>query len=128
MDIFKGEINRRPELAAVKDIIMRKLRTMGNNERSVRRESDRKKLVNLYRSPTERNTLRGSLALTILTNDRVNLKVIDEPAPWSGTDVELRSYFQKWQGQVNESFKQKFPRHSDRLDKMKKVLSLTRRK
>jgi hypothetical protein len=126
LDIFKGEINRRPELAAVKDTIMHKVRRMGNNERMARRESDRKKLIKLYRSPNDRHTLRGLLALTILTNDRVNLNVIDEPAPWSGTDGELRRYFQKWRLPVNQAFKRKFPCQSGRTAELKRVLTLAR--
>jgi hypothetical protein len=117
-DIFKGEVLRRPELASLKDDLIRRVRKLGQNERDLQRRAERRMLLKFHHSPGVKGTLRGNLAQTVLCEDRLNLAVIDEPVPWSATHSELLQYYIKWRPIVTSAFQRKFPNQIDRVRAM----------
>lgn len=122
-DLFKSEIARRPELQAVDQLLLSKLRKMGNNERDSRRRSERRRLLNFYNNGSRQ--VRGQMATILLCNERCNLRVIDDPAPW-GSKTEMEVFYRSWRPAVNQAFKEKYPNAQERVLQMRHALSPVR--
>jgi hypothetical protein len=63
------------------------------------------------------------LSDTLLMNERLRLKIIAEPVPWSGTKADIEAYTKKWQPRVSAAFTEKFAEHKERLQRFQHVFA-----
>jgi hypothetical protein len=121
LDLFKTELIRRQELQPVADLLLGRLRKMGNNERDLTRRSEKRRLLNYYHSKFHVRQIRGKLATILLVDGRCHLKIIDEPVSWENEE-EMWDFYKKWRPLVNAAFKEKFPLQNTRTEEMRKCI------
>jgi hypothetical protein len=117
-DIFQDEVRNRPELAQMKDNLLRKVRDLGKSERDLLCRGYREMHLQLYKSDGAKGTLRAKLAQTLLVDDKLQLGVIDEPAPLSAPEIVMVEYVNKFRPRVIAAFQAKFVSEGERIRAM----------
>lgn len=97
MVMFTEEVQRRPTLDFKKQ--MEKFQNKYNNDKSAAKRAECKRLLRLHAN-TSSSAVERAMAVIILLNDRLDLCVLTEAAPWNSLFEDQRQWVAKWQSNI----------------------------